>query len=730
MKFIRVLTVAALFAALFVLVFPAHADCGDGDPNCLLEPPISVEIRTASTSGDASATAADSGSIAPLDFTVPMPLPRRVEAPTVSAYSEFVSTDSIPDFANLSIPMRYQTAGDVSCGVQALGMALDGINSSAPTSNSILGFLQDQGMMYDFGTGVEELAHAAQNFGYSGSLPFHGWSLDQLSATLAEGKPVVVALGANGEGEPGHFVTVTGVSPDGRWVTYNDPTLGKQVIPVEEFERLWALQGSSGVSVARAAPAGASADYAPWVALAAGLMALVSTTPMALQRKGIGGMLDPGGASSGSTGNPPYSAPAGYKWKKKIVTKYKTAWVQDGMTPENRTVPRYERQRVQVGTTTVYDKIPKYKTVRVQDGWKTVLERVPQYKTVRYVKYYRTTRRKVKRYRYVRGRRTFVGYSYVTKRTPVYGTKRIFNGYKKVTKRVPNYVEKRVSDGFKIIETEVPKYEWKDVKVGWTTEKVLVSKMVQVRQPDGVEVKWGLEKLPEPPPMLTLTPTVTPQPENYDPTPEPVAAPPATPTPTPPGTPTASSTPSAEEILSTQHEQNRCALLNCETLEQGTFIGDNPFVIDDSLGGGVPLPGIWGIIMGVMDLTNTIAGPHAYVEYVNNQEDNVAAQLTYSLDTNGKIIEQVGIQNNSGQFLKVIVNVQNSNGTITQVGPEWVNSGSATIDIYHAITTELGSEESIFIKEGGTGSVKVTIVANFNDPPLLTGMEFTIPAEQ
>jgi len=146
--------------------------------------------------------------------------------------------------------MRYQAAGDVSCGVQALGMALDGIDGSAPTSNSLLGFLQDQDMMYNFGTGVEELAHAAQNFGYAGSLPFHGWSLDQLSATLAEGKPVVVALGANGADQPGHFVTVTGVSPDGRWVTYNDPTLGKQVISAEEFERLWGLQGSSGVSVA------------------------------------------------------------------------------------------------------------------------------------------------------------------------------------------------------------------------------------------------------------------------------------------------------------------------------------------------------------------------------------------------------------------------------------------------------------------------------------------------
>lgn len=525
MKFIRALTVAALFAALFVLVLPVHADCGDGDPTCLLEPPISVEIRTASTSGDASVTAAESGALTPLDFTVPMPLPRRVEAFSVSAQSEPNSTDSIPDFASLSIPMRYQAAGDVSCGVQALGMALDGIHGSAPTSHSILGFLQDQGMMYDFGTGVEELAHAAQNFGYAGSLPFHGWSRDQLMATLAEGKPVVVALGANGADQPGHFVTVTGVSPDGRWVTYNDPTLGKQVISAEEFSRRWGLQGNSGVAIAEALPDGAP-NYAPWVAMAAGLMALVSTTPFGAMRQGIGGLLLHDGSTGGSTGNPPYAAPSGYRWTRKLVTKYKTVWVQDGMTLENWTVPSYERQRVQVGTTTVYDKIPRYKTVkeqdgwdtvkrvvpkmvrkkvqvgtttvydkipmyktvRVQDGWKTVYDRVRQYKTVRYVKYYRTTKQKVKRYRYVRGRRVFAGYRYITKRKPVYGSKKIFNGYKKVSKRVPNYVNKRVLDGFNVVTTQVPKYETRMVQEGWTTVYEREPHMVEKQVLDGWEV--------------------------------------------------------------------------------------------------------------------------------------------------------------------------------------------------------------------------------------------------
>jgi hypothetical protein len=378
-------------------------------------------------------------------------------------------------------------------------MALDALSGSAPSSSSIWNFLEGQGMTYDFGTGVEELAHVAQSFGYAGSLPFHNANLDDLIFELEVGRPVVVSLGENGEDQPGHFVTLTGVSLDGDRVSYNDPIAGKVMVSTEEFIRLWGAQGNSGVRVAKEAPMipDGQMNVTPWVAMVAGLMALVSTTPLVLGRKGLGGKLDPGGASGGSIGKPPYPPPAGYYWARNFITKYKMIWEQDGWNYENRTVPRYEKQRVRVGTTTVYDKIPQYKTVRVQDGWRTVYDRVAQYKTVRYVKYYRTTRQRVKRYRYVRGRRISY-YTYETRRTPVYGTKVIFNGYKKVSKRVLNFVNKRVQDGFKVITTEVPKYEWKDVQVGWSTEKVRIPKMVQVRKPDGVEVKWELEKLHDP----------------------------------------------------------------------------------------------------------------------------------------------------------------------------------------------------------------------------------------
>jgi predicted double-glycine peptidase len=153
------------------------------------------------------------------------------------------SASPAPSFPKLNVPLRSQPStglgADVSCGVQALGMALSGLaGSSAPTSTALLGFLQGNGMMYDFGTGVEELAYAAQAFGYRGATSFYEGDLALLQSELEAGRPVVVSLGSNGEGLPGHFVTVTGISPDGRYLSYNDPTLGQVTVSTEEFLRL------------------------------------------------------------------------------------------------------------------------------------------------------------------------------------------------------------------------------------------------------------------------------------------------------------------------------------------------------------------------------------------------------------------------------------------------------------------------------------------------------------
>jgi hypothetical protein len=287
---VRLVPAATVLAALFVPLPPASAD--DCPPDgCTIPPPQSREVNPAPAHADASlAEIPKSGEPPPVAITVHVLAPAFVDPAPVGAW-----------FEAISVPVRYQDPGDVSCGVQALGMAMDALPGAAPTSASLLGLLEADGMMYDFGTGVEELAYAAQSFAYKGSFAFHGASFEQVQTQLAAGSPVVVSLGSNGEGAPGHFVTVTGVSSDGQWVAYNDPTLGEQVISASEFERLWRLQGNSGVAVASDPPAAAGADpgvLSLWVAFAAGLMALVSTTPLAKLRQGIGGMLDAGGGGN------------------------------------------------------------------------------------------------------------------------------------------------------------------------------------------------------------------------------------------------------------------------------------------------------------------------------------------------------------------------------------------------------------------------------------------------
>ncbi len=222
MKPWRIPLLAALIAALFVLAPVAFADCPPGNPECELVPPESEEVSPDPGSGVGLAgEVASPGSLLPIQAVIPMPLPRLAEASQA-----LVALGAPANVPGIQIPLRYQNPDDVSCGVQALGMALDGLEGAAPTSSALLGFLQDNGMMYDFGTGVEELAYAAQSFGYHGSYAFHGASLEDLAAQLAAGSPVVVSLGANGEGVPGHFVTVTGISADGKWVVLQRPDAG------------------------------------------------------------------------------------------------------------------------------------------------------------------------------------------------------------------------------------------------------------------------------------------------------------------------------------------------------------------------------------------------------------------------------------------------------------------------------------------------------------------------
>jgi hypothetical protein len=286
MKALRMLVLVLLAAALVGFAAPPATDCPPGSPDCPLEAPQTVEINPIPRAADGElAPVEEPGALTPIQAAIPMPPPTYVDVVALP--------EPAPYFETLDVGMRYQGEGDVSCGVQALGMALEGLGAPAPASSALLDFLQQHGMFYDFGTGVEELAYAAQAHGYAGAYAFHNWDRQMLADEIAAGHPVVAALGANGEGQPGHFVTVTGISPNGQWVAFNDPTLGEQRMRADEFAALWGLQGNSGVRVALDAPVTSAGemDLLPWVALAAGAMALVTQFPWGQRREGVGGAL-------------------------------------------------------------------------------------------------------------------------------------------------------------------------------------------------------------------------------------------------------------------------------------------------------------------------------------------------------------------------------------------------------------------------------------------------------
>jgi len=159
----------------------------------------------------------------------------------------------------------------VTCGAAALGMALEFLSLNgegiAPSQAALVGDLKNSGLLYETGTGVEELAYLARQYGYQGTTAFHDWSLEQLSEQLTAGKPVVVSLGLNGENQSGHFVALTGISADGKWVSYNDPVLGKQTVLVDGFMKSWNLQGNSGLLVQKEPLSALSDPMLPWMGL-------------------------------------------------------------------------------------------------------------------------------------------------------------------------------------------------------------------------------------------------------------------------------------------------------------------------------------------------------------------------------------------------------------------------------------------------------------------------------
>jgi len=441
-------------------------------------------------------------------FSVPLMAP-----PDFVDLEPLPALDPSPEEISLAIPQFYQDPEDVTCGAAALGMALEFLSlngeGTAPSQEALVGDLKTSGLLYETGTGVEELAYLARQYGYLGTTAFHNWSLEQLSEQLTAGKPVVVSLGLNGENQSGHFVTLTGISEDGSWVSYNDPVLGKQSMPADDFLETWSRQGSAGLVVHKEPLSVVNDPMLPWMGL---FSAMAMLAVMAKQyplgdeltstladirgilsnplRKGLAGKLIAEGGSS--------SAPRGYKWVKKTVPVF--GW-KDTKITLSRQVPILERKKILAGTRVWYKKVKRYRTVRVDEGYWS-RRKVTKYRSERYVRYYRTTR--VRKTRWVRrGWRLVKQTYYVTKRTPVYGTRRKpYTTYERYWKS--KWVTKQVSDGYSSVRKEAPVYEYRMLPSGKTKTEYYTKNEKRYAQV-GTEIKWQLKKDPTSKPPVDQT---------------------------------------------------------------------------------------------------------------------------------------------------------------------------------------------------------------------------------
>ncbi len=198
------------------------------------------------------------------------------------------------DPQTLDVPLRTQDPETVFCGPTSLGMAFDFLqkqsaNHQPPATSDLIQFMKSKNLLYDFGTGVEELAYAARLQGYEGSYYFSEWDITRLKQELHEGRPVLTPIKLDNYKQPvGHFVTVTGFSPDEQFVIANDPLKGEVHIPVDKFNADWQANGARGVVVAPKPVPTIPDSTLPLFAGVGAVAALAALAALGTARKGLG----------------------------------------------------------------------------------------------------------------------------------------------------------------------------------------------------------------------------------------------------------------------------------------------------------------------------------------------------------------------------------------------------------------------------------------------------------
>lgn len=426
--------------------------------------------------------------------------PAAVWIPAMVDPPNYVELESQKAAQDISLADFSGSFDDVNCGPASLAQALNLLdpdaNDQLSRTDQISDFMAARGLMYEWGTGVEELAYAAREFGFEGSMPFHDWSLERLTEYLHQGSPVVVSLGMNGKERPGHFVTLTGISEDGRWISFQDPDRGESILSREEFLSLWQVQGNAGMIPMKGSAGIPTDPMLPWMGLFGAISALALTMKQTAGtresrvftqiRKQLANPL-----RTGIGGGPlPPEEP-----ELSVVPRYETQTVYRGIKTVEVEVPVYATRKIKVGVREVKKEIPQYETRRVQVGVESVTKRVPLYTTRKVKTGVRLVKKEISVTRY-RAKTVLVWKKY-TNRVPVYkriGSKRIVVGYKNqtrwkrvpVTKQVPyqttkmitvqepEYKESRVISGYKNLTEKVPRFEHKKVLVGHKTVNEII----------------------------------------------------------------------------------------------------------------------------------------------------------------------------------------------------------------------------------------------------------------
>jgi LysM repeat protein len=158
-------------------------------------------------------------------------------------------------------PYRSQFDGSpfdqANCGPVALGMLMAAFGEQWSTQSIRQSIIDHSGIdSYDAGSTWEDIAYAAQKRGFSTPGLFDGmggykqWTFEDLTARLAEGRPVMVLVrfwSLPGHEEKGwygdHYIIILGSNANGE-VAYHDPAWRSEegayrVMSKEQFERAW-----------------------------------------------------------------------------------------------------------------------------------------------------------------------------------------------------------------------------------------------------------------------------------------------------------------------------------------------------------------------------------------------------------------------------------------------------------------------------------------------------------